>query len=432
MQDAKLLLIDSDESYLDLLVGYLQNSYSMVVPLTGLVKAYELLLETSFDVIIYSVSIDKSDNLAVLNNFRSHKSYPSIIAYSEIPCVSSVIEILKNGAFDYLVKPFSQERLLQSVNIGIENRKSFFEIINMNKELMKNKEQIEQEKEDLNKKNSELQTLTNITKAMTATLNLDTILYRIISGIHNIFKFDRIFISLIDYEKKLEEAKVAMGLSDNIYDETIKELLWDITDTKNNPWVDELINEKKVVRVLNPLESELYKNTKIAKYHPTTFIKVPLIAKGHVIGSLTIDNLESNRDILDNEIETVNVFADHAGIAIENAKLYENLISAHDQLKDMQGKIIESERLTAVSEIAVSVNHEINNPLCSISLGLEILKRELVASSDTVKEKLVMIDKDIDRIKEIISKLANIQSLETTKYADDIRMIDVKRSTFLE
>ncbi len=428
MINAKVLLVDNNISFVDSLIKALRDLCSFAEAVSTLDAAQAILKENDFDVIVYHTAIDDEQGFDALRVFRTYTSQSSIIAYSESPFVNDVVDLLKSGVFDYLTLPFDTAKLVESIKNGIENMKSFVEIINLNKTLVENQQILESEKEDLKKKNKELQTLTNITKAMTGTLKLDEILHEIIHGIYNVFLFDRIFVSLIDPHKGVEEAKVAMGLQDNLHDEIIKELIWEIGDHENNPWMMSLINSKEIVKVVDPLENETYKNCRITKYHPSTFIKVPLITEGNVVGSLTIDNALTNREIIDDEIKTLRVFANHAGIAIEKARLYENLMTAHEQLKEMQKKIIDTEKLMAVNEIVVGVNHEINNPLCAISLNIEVLKREYNNTDPSVKRKLQMIEEDIDRIKNITSKLTKIQKLESTKYTPDVSMIDINRS----
>jgi DNA-binding response OmpR family regulator len=431
MFNAKILLIDSNEAFLESHLKSLRDIYDHVNGAKNLEAAENFLRDDDYDVVVYDAAIDGNNGFDTLARIHKYSSNISIIVYSKSPEASNVISILKNGAFDYLILPFDINSLINSIKKGIENKKSFLEIVNLNKKLIDNQSALEQDKEDLKRKNTKLESLTSITKAMTGTLDLDDILHEIIFGIYNAFLFDRIFVSLIDAKRGVEEAKVAMGLSDNIYDETIKELVWEIGDIMGNPWMERLIKEKSVVKVLDPLEDELYKNCKIVRFHPSTFVKVPLIAEGNVVGTLTFDNLMSGKDISDDEIKTVRVFADHAGIAIEKARLYKNLKVAHETLKEMQDKIIQAQRLMAISEVAAGVNHEINNPLCSISLNVEILQRNLAGSDDKIKEKIDMIQKDIERIRDITSKLTKITQVTTKEYDKDTKMVDIDRSVDL-
>ncbi len=428
MQNSRILLIDKEASFVDSQTRFLQGIYGFVQGATDLRHVYKLLDSDEYDVIIFNTSIDDSNGFETLNFLAACESHPSIIAYSEIPDVRSVVEILKSGVFDFLVAPFDSTRLTESINSGIENRKAFLEIMNLNETLRENQNTIEQEKEYLKRKNTELNSLAGITKVLAGSLDLNEILHEIISGIYNVFHFDRIFVSLIDAEKRIEEAKVAMGVPDSIYDETISALKWNIDDNQCNPWMEDLLVKKEVVKVIEPLDDERYKECEIVRYHPKTFYKVPLMSKGNVVGSLTFDNANSDRIVTDEELTTLRVFSDQAGLAIEKVRLYDNLKSAHDTMKNMQKKIIEAEKLTAVNEVAVSVNHEINNPLCSISLSIEMLKREFSDSGVLVGSKLDMIEKDIERIKNITSQLSNIKSFETKEYTGEVRMIDIKRS----
>ncbi|MFC1855000.1 GAF domain-containing protein [Thermodesulfobacteriota bacterium] len=428
MYTSKILLIENNVSLLEPTLQSLSDIYSCVETANSIESLNEKIRDAIFDVIIYNTNVDESGGFNVLAAIRAVSHDAAIIAYSDTSDVNNVVELLKNGVFDFLTLPFDISNLLVSVKKAVENRQSFIEISNLNTTLLENQNTLECEKEALRKKNQKLEAITSITKAMTGTLDLDEILHEIISGIYNVFQFDRIIVSLVDHDCNLEEAKVAMGIDDSVYDNIIKALRWDINDTTANPWMDQLIREKSAVRIDDPLSDEVYKECEIVKFHSHTFVKVPLIAKDNVVGTLTFDNAISNKAITGDEISTLSVFADHAGIAIEKAVLYKNLSTTHEQLKEIQQKMIESEKLMVMGEVAASVNHEINNPLCSISLNIEMLKKHAAAEDEFFTKKLDMILVDIDRIRDITKQLAAVKKIVTKEYSSEVTMLDISES----
>jgi diguanylate cyclase (GGDEF)-like protein len=59
-----------------------------------------------------------------------------------------------------------------------------------------------------------------------------------------------------------------------------------------------------------------------AKY----FVTVPLKAKDKVVGILLVDNIFTQKPITKSEISLLSLFANHAGLAIENSRLYEETV----------------------------------------------------------------------------------------------------------
>ena len=98
------------------------------------------------------------------------------------------------------------------------------------------------------------------------------------------------------------------------------------------------------------------------------------------------------------------------------------------ELRELQADLLEAERIAAITETAISVNHEINNPLCSI-LGytqLILMDRDLL--DDGVVAKLEGIEKQIVRIQEIAERLGRISRPVLKEYVGGSRMLDVERS----
>ncbi len=91
------------------------------------------------------------------------------------------------------------------------------------------------------------------------------------------------------------------------------------------------------------------------------------------------------------------------------------------QLKDANERIVKSERLTAIGELAGMVGHDLRNPLAGIKNAAYFLKKKGTAISEAQsKEMLEIIDKAIDYSDKIINDLldyAREMHLELTKYA---------------
>jgi len=111
-------------------------------------------------------------------------------------------------------------------------------------------------------------------------------------------------------------------------------------------------------------------------------------------------------------------------------KLIGILILASDlrEIKVMQSKLIEAERLAAITETAISVNHEINNPLCSILGNTQLMLMQRESLDPNIVNKLHSIEKQISRIQEIAKQLGKITNPVLKEYIGGKKMLDVKHS----
>ncbi len=81
------------------------------------------------------------------------------------------------------------------------------------------------------------------------------------------------------------------------------------------------------------------------------------------------------------ELRVLELLADQAAVAIENAQLYSDLQQQMEQLKSTQAQLVQSARLVAVGELAAGVAHELNNSLTPIMGFAALLLEELPADS---------------------------------------------------
>ena len=89
----------------------------------------------------------------------------------------------------------------------------------------------------------------------------------------------------------------------------------------------------------------------------------------------------------------------------------------------------ESDRVTAVVETAVAVNHAINNPLVPILGNAQFLLQDERMTEEDIRRRLRVIVKNALRIRDITQKLANIQHPVTKEYLKGTRMLDIEAST---
>ena len=111
------------------------------------------------DVAIIDVKLDKGDNdgLELLSHIKSKNNEIPVIIITGHANVEMAIKALKSGAFEFIEKPFDQERLLNFINRAVEN----IDLKNRNKEFEKklfysydiigNSRNIENIKEQINK-----------------------------------------------------------------------------------------------------------------------------------------------------------------------------------------------------------------------------------------------------------------------------------------
>jgi signal transduction histidine kinase len=108
------------------------------------------------------------------------------------------------------------------------------------------------------------------------------------------------------------------------------------------------------------------------------------------------------------------------------------LIESFEKLKSDFDQIIKSERAAAITETAVTVNHEINNPLTAILGNTQLLLMSRDKLDEKIVNKLETIEQSAIRIRETTNKLMKIIDPVRTHYAAGLNMIDIDKSSSKE
>jgi signal transduction histidine kinase len=96
------------------------------------------------------------------------------------------------------------------------------------------------------------------------------------------------------------------------------------------------------------------------------FAAAPLVARETTIGMIVVDNPDSSRKISSDNMHFLQLFANQAGMAIENSMLYNRIEDANLNLQDARDRLLHGERLAAIGEMAANLVHELKNPLVTI------------------------------------------------------------------
>ena len=130
------------------------------------------------------------------------------------------------------------------------------------------------------------------------------------------------------------------------------------------------------------------------------------------------------RSSLNDKIRGLDIGADDfLSKPIENQELLAR-IRTGIRVHNLQAELRSVEHSRAVVEMACTIGHEINNPLSSLVVSLKNLESELKSlKHEQFNDDLVVINKSIERIKQLASNLVKLQNPETINYTDDQKMI---------
>lgn len=160
-------------------------------------------------------------------------------------------------------------------------------------------------------------------------------------------------------------------------------------------------------------------------------VALPLSLRGEAIGVFSLSG-DERVELEQETLEALQLIAEQVAIATANAQLYtETRALARDlekrveertrELRETQEQMMRSEKLAVATQLAAAIAHEINNPLQSMRLYLELLADH--PGDDTAQhEYFDVVQEQVDRIAGIVSRLLEqlYQPTEETLVAVDL------------
>ncbi len=126
---AKILIADDDPTILSLLNKILlAKGYEVHLAENGSV-AEKALKSEPFDLLISDIKMDPVDGMQLLRNTRELRPHVGAIMLTAYATVATAVEAMKEGAFDYIPKPFKIDELLETVKRALEYQKTLAEQI---------------------------------------------------------------------------------------------------------------------------------------------------------------------------------------------------------------------------------------------------------------------------------------------------------------
>ncbi len=114
-QNPKILLVEDDQNFGDVLRSYLEmNEYDITLATDG-EQGISTFKEGTFDLCILDVMMPKKDGFTVATEIRTTNKDIPIIFLTAKTMKDDVIKGFKIGADDYITKPFNSEELLYRI-----------------------------------------------------------------------------------------------------------------------------------------------------------------------------------------------------------------------------------------------------------------------------------------------------------------------------
>jgi two-component system, OmpR family, response regulator CpxR len=115
MMKINVMLVDDEKEFVDVLAERLEvRDFELVKAYDG-DEALSKLQQQEIDVVVLDVLMPGKDGIATLSEIKSAKPLTEVIMLTGHATVETAVEGMKQGAFDYLMKPTETKELVEKI-----------------------------------------------------------------------------------------------------------------------------------------------------------------------------------------------------------------------------------------------------------------------------------------------------------------------------
>jgi len=262
-------------------------------------------------------------------------------------------------------------------------------------------------------------TISDLSRAMVSILDIHELCREIITTTTQAMMVNKASIFIFDEEDGCYKLYDSIGLGDT---DDIKRY------PKDNPlfkWVGE--RNEIVIRE----ELERYSSASAAVAVTETLktmgseLCLPLITKQKLIGAINLGMKGKGEMYTHEDLELLDTMANQATVAIENARLYEDLTRAKVQMQ-------RADRLAALGTLTAGLAHEIRNPLVAIKTFTQLLPTRF--DDNEFRDHFLKVTAgEVDRIASLVTELLDFARPSQPKLnSEDLNQVVEKMALLVD
>ncbi len=304
MAKEKVLVIDDNREISTLVSEYILGpaGYQTAVARDG-IEGLDKIRSENPDLILLDLEMPRLGGLGVLEVLQAERRVAPIVLMTSHGSEALAVTVFRKGVRDYVIKPIDAEELLGVVERALTEAR-------LRREKERLIEDLRTTNLELERRVSELNALYGIGRSVTAVLDLDRLLGRIVEAAVYITGAEEGSLLLLDEDTNELFVRAAQGLEERY----ARDFRLRVQDSLAG----------KVIRTGEPMVINRAGGLHKVKtsYLVNSILYVPLKAKERVIGVLTVDNRISAEDFTRNDLFLLSLLSDYAAVAIENARLF--------------------------------------------------------------------------------------------------------------
>ncbi len=394
----RIIVVDDESIVLSLVRDALEDEgYNIRTAGSGH-DALRLLQQEPADLLITDIRMPHMDGIELVRQVRKTQPGIGVIYMTGYANLHSAKDAIKQGAFDYILKPFELTEIRQAVNNAF---------VKLEQQLAaKSSGQKLAQLSDLNQ-----MLLTMGDHKSLSIMSLRFVMMNSHTDQGTVLYWDRekenFWLITVDHDEIMEQAfadeQLAQALAD-IDSASLKDLT-SVMSPEDHPFAPVISDGEVLVRTLPPWFNE-----------STNMVAVPIHRGDSLYGLMMIPHSDQRSGSDETDLKLFGIAANQLALSIENLFLLEEARQAYARLKELQDETIQLEKMAVRGEMSAEIGHELNNFLGVVAGSLSLLETQLSkAKVEGVDKSFRVIFDSIERMKKFTSNLMDLTPIASRK-----------------
>jgi len=341
MEKERILIVDDDKILCEHLKSGLAGEGYEVCTVNRAQDAIESVKKQAFNLVLMDLILPDIQGGALMRTLSNYTPETSFIVSTGFATISSAIEALKIGAYDYITKPFDIDHLKLVIKRGLEKQ----QLTVSNRSLI----------ERLEKEKVKLEIIMDAYNRIGGIYDLDELADFVTSRALQIAEAERSSLMVIDEKTQELVLKGSKGMEKDKLT-TLRVRIGEFIAG----WVAKQ-GEALLVRDID--DDPRFKLASKNKYKTKSFISLPLKTDNHVVGVMNVtDKFATMKVFTEEDLKYLQLLAHQTVIQIENIRLCEKLASlaVTDALTGVFNHRYFQEQLSREIQRATRYNHDLS------------------------------------------------------------------------
>jgi class 3 adenylate cyclase/DNA-binding response OmpR family regulator len=349
-----LLIVDDDQQNRTLLAARLQRAGHVIAMAENGRQALEMLQTQPFDLVLLDLLMPEMDGYQVLEHLQADDNlrHIPVIVLSAVEDMDSIVRCIKQGAADYLSKPFHPVLLQARVMACLEKKHLYDQQVLYLQQLQTCNETLEQRVSETmsqltgstqvqEQQLREMEATSAISLALTSLMDVDELLTLVMDKSKEVMRAEASSLLMLDQEAGLLRFHVARG--------TAGEALRSATVARGHGIAGWVAQTGAPLLIPDAYQDPRFDPSydKRSGFRTRSILTVPLKVKDEVTGVVQVINKVGEAAFDQHDLDLFLSFASQASVALDNARLYERTKA---MAEDLRQALEQERRLTIEKE----------------------------------------------------------------------------------